>query len=91
MSDGMSDMHWDEQHVTEHIEVPALTKQVGGDHYKDMHIQPVEFIVANNIGFLEGNVIKYICRHHNKNGADDIKKAIHYCELLLDLYYGEDK
>jgi hypothetical protein len=56
-----------------------------------MKIQPVEFITANNLGFLEGNVVKYICRHHAKNGAEDIKKAIHYCELLLQTKYGESK
>ena len=67
----------------------ALTKQEGGNHYKDMAIQPVEFITANNLGFLEGNVVKYICRHHAKNGAEDIKKAIHYCELLLQTKYGD--
>jgi len=66
-----------------------LKKQEGGNHYKDMAIQPVEFITANNLGFLEGNVVKYICRHHAKNGAEDIKKAIHYCELLLQTKYGE--
>jgi hypothetical protein len=66
-----------------------LDKQEGGNHYKDMAIQPVEFITANNLGFLEGNVVKYICRHHAKNGAEDIKKAIHYCELLLQTKYGE--
>ena len=66
----------------------ALDKQEGGNHYKDMAIQPVEFITANNLGFLEGNVVKYICRHHAKNGAEDIKKAIHYCELLLQTKYG---
>jgi hypothetical protein len=65
----------------------ALDKQEGGNHYKDMKIQPVEFITANNLGFLEGNVVKYICRHHAKNGAEDIKKAIHYCELLLQTKY----
>ena len=66
-----------------------LQKQVGGDHYASMNIQPVEFITANDLGFLEGNVVKYICRHHAKNGAEDIKKAIHYCELLLQTKYGE--
>ena len=90
MSDGMSDMVWEEEHIEEHIDIEALTKQVGGNHYKNMRIQPVEFIVANELGFLEGNVIKYICRHHAKNGANDIKKAIHYCELLLQLQYGEN-
>lgn len=69
----------------------ALDKQEGGHHYKDMPIQPVEFIYANNIPFLEGNVIKYICRHANKNGAQDIKKVIHYCELILELRYGEKR
>ena len=69
----------------------ALKKQIGGSHYADMAIQPVEFITANNIGFLEGNIIKYVCRHHAKNGAQDIKKAIHYCELLLQTKYGEIK
>ena len=67
----------------------ALSAQVGGDHYKDMKIQPVEFITANDLGFLEGNVVKYICRHHAKNGAQDIKKAIHYCQLILSTKYGE--
>lgn len=69
----------------------AFNKQEGGDHYKNMAIQPVKFIVANELGFLEGNVVKYICRHHAKNGAEDIRKAIHYCELLLETKYGEKK
>jgi len=69
----------------------ALSKQVAGTHYKSMAIQPVEFITKNSIGFLEGNIIKYVCRHHAKNGVDDIKKAIHYCELLLETKYGESK
>ena len=68
----------------------ALNKQVGGKHYASMKIQPVEFITANELGFLEGNVVKYICRHHAKNGAEDIKKAIHYCELLLQTKYGDN-
>jgi len=67
----------------------ALTKQVGGNHYASMKIQPVEFITANNLGFIEGNIVKYICRHHAKNGAEDVKKIIHYCELLLATKYGE--
>ena len=63
-----------------------LAKQVGGSHYKDFKIQPVEFIVANNIGFLEGNAIKYICRHKAKAGRQDIEKAIHYLEMILAEY-----
>lgn len=65
-----------------------LEKQEGGEHYK-LPIQPVEYITKNNIPYLEGNVIKYITRHRNKNGAEDIRKAIHYCEIILQLEYGE--
>ena len=83
MSDGMSDEMWEIKDES------ALAKQVSGDHYKNMVIQPVEFIVHNEIGFLEGNVIKYVARHKHKNGADDIRKAMHYCELILSLQYGE--
>jgi hypothetical protein len=68
----------------------ALDKQEGGNHYKDMVIQPVEFITKNNISFLEGNVIKYVCRHASKNGKQDIEKAIHYLELIKELHYGND-
>jgi hypothetical protein len=69
----------------------ALSSQIAGTHYKDMPIQPVEFIQKNHIGFIEGNIIKYICRYKNKNGAEDLKKVMHYAELLLELEYGEDK
>ena len=64
-------------------------KQIGGNHYSDMSIQPTEFIMKNNIPFAEGNVIKYVCRHISKNGAEDIKKAIHYLELILENKYNE--
>jgi hypothetical protein len=62
----------------------ALDSQIGGDHYK-LPIQPVEFIYKNQLDYLRGNVIKYVTR--KKNGAEDIRKAIHYCELLLELEY----
>ena len=68
----------------------ALSTQVAGDHYKNAAIQPVQYIHANGIGFFEGNVIKYVTRHRAKNGAEDIKKAIHYLNLLLELEYGEN-
>ena len=71
------------------ISEEPTSRQVGGNHYASMKIQPVEFITANNLGFLEGNVVKYICRHHAKSGAEDIRKAIHYCELLLQTKYNE--
>jgi len=79
MSDGMTEMYKDN----------ALAKQEGGSHYKNMIIQPVEFIVKNNLAFLEANVIKYVCRHRNKNGIEDLNKAIHYLELAKELYYGK--
>lgn len=65
----------------------ASAIQVGGAHYKDMAIQPSEFIHRNRIPFLEGNVIKYVCRHKAKNGRQDIEKAIHYLNLLLEWEY----
>lgn len=64
---------------------PSLNKQVGGSHYKNMVIQPVEFIEKNSLGFCVGNVIKYICRYKNKNGIEDLKKAKHYLEILIDM------
>ena len=66
----------------------AMARQVGGNHYKDFKIEPIEFILANNIGYCEGNIIKYICRHAAKGGVQDIDKVIHYCELLKELKYG---
>jgi hypothetical protein len=72
------------------ITLSALDKQVAGVHYKDKGIQPIVYIHANNLGFCEGNVIKYVTRHKDKNGAADIKKAIHYLELLLELEYKDE-
>lgn len=69
----------------------SVDTQVGGDHYVSMPIQPVEYIHKNGLGFLEGNVIKYITRHGAKGGAVDIRKAIHYCRLILELEYGESE
>lgn len=62
-----------------------LDVQVAGTHYKDMKIQPVEFIHANGIGYFEGNVIKYVSRWRTKGGKADLEKAKHYIELLLQL------
>lgn len=63
----------------------SLNKQVAGNHYKDLLIQPVEYIHANGIGYFEGNVIKYISRWRKKNGIADLEKAKHYIELLIEL------
>lgn len=68
----------------------ALSTQEGGSHYKDKAIQPVEYCHANGIPFMEGSVIKYVTRHRSKNGAADIRKAIHFCQLILELEYGNN-
>lgn len=68
----------------------ALDIQQGGNHYKDMKIQPVEFIMQNQIPYCEANAIKYLCRWRVKNGIEDLKKAKHYIEILID-EYGDDK
>jgi len=64
-------------------------KQVGGDHYKSMVIQPSEFINRNNIPFAEGNAIKYLCRHKQKNQKEDLLKAKHYIDMAIDRDYPE--
>jgi len=61
----------------------AFKHQEGGSHYKDMKIQPTEYILANNLGFCEGNVIKYVSRYQKKHGVADLKKAVHYLEILI--------
>lgn len=66
---------------------PVLSYQIGGSHYSKLAIQPAEFIHRNNIGFLAGNVIKYVVRHKDKNGVEDLKKARHYLNMLIDLEY----
>ena len=63
----------------------ALEKQVSGNHYKDKGIQPIVYIHANNLGFCEGNVVKYVTRWREKGGEADLRKAIHYLELLIQL------
>lgn len=66
----------------------ALNKQVGGSHYREGAIQPIQYIESNKLTFSEGSVVKYITRHRNKNGAQDLLKIIHYVELILEMEYG---
>ena len=73
------------QRVLDSLKDTALATQVGGSHYKDMPIQPVEFITKNKIGFLEGCVIKRVCRWRAKDGLQDLRKAIHEIELLIEM------
>ena len=63
----------------------ALDVQVAGDHYKKMAIQPVEFIHKNGIGFCEGSAIKYLTRWREKGGIEDLKKARHFIDLLIEM------
>jgi hypothetical protein len=64
--------------------VAPSERQIGGDHYKQFAIQPSEYILKNNIGWLEGNAIKYLSRWKQKGGRQDLEKAKHYVELLLE-------
>lgn len=69
----------------------SLSEQIGGTHHKGFKIQPVEFIYANNIPFCEANAIKYLCRWRNKNGKEDLLKARHYIDLLIEMEYGKEQ
>lgn len=66
-----------------------LISQVGGNHYSKLAIQPVEFIHANQLNFLEGCIVKRICRHRSKNGKQDLEKIIHEVQLLIEMEYPE--
>lgn len=65
----------------------ALDTQVGGNHYKNLKIQPIEYIMANNLNYCQGNAIKYLTRYKDKNGLEDLKKAKHYIDILIQLEY----
>ncbi len=63
--------------------------QVGGTHYAEMAIQPIDFIMKNGLSFAEGNVVKYVCRHRTKGGREDLLKARQYIDFLLQQHYPE--
>ena len=69
----------------------AYDKQIGGTHYKKMKIQPSRFVIENRLLFPEGNVIKYICRHQYKGGKEDLDKAKHFIDMIIERDYGEQK
>ncbi len=62
----------------------ANDRQEGGDHYQSKAIQPWDYIISNNIGYLEGNIIKYVSRYKEKHGLEDLKKARHYLDKLIE-------
>ena len=61
-----------------------MREQIGGTHYSDLAIEPIDFITANNLGFCEGNIVKYITRWKAKNGIEDLKKARWYIDFLIE-------
>ncbi len=63
----------------------ALRRQIGGDHYRETAIQPIEYVLSNGLGFCEGNVIKYVSRWKTKGGVEDLLKAKHYLEFLIEM------
>lgn len=64
---------------------PANSRQVGGAHYRAMKIQPWDYITANGLGFCEGNILKYITRWRGQHGVEDLRKARHYLDKLIEI------
>ena len=92
MSGGMEEA-MREQKESWHDHAPPMVKrsikaQHGGNHYQKMKIQPIEYIIANQLDYLSGNIIKYASRHQSKGGADDIRKIKQYCDFILESQYG---
>jgi len=58
--------------------------QIGGSHYKNLEIQPIDYILGNQLGYCEANVVKYVSRWQSKGGIDDLRKAKHYIDFLID-------
>ena len=67
--------------------VNPYDKQIGGSHYLKYKIQPSKFVIENELLFPEGSVIKYICRHRFKNGKEDLEKAVHFIEMIIERDY----
>mgnify|MGYP003109847232 CR=1 FL=1 len=80
--DNMSDQEWDKK-----IDALASKRQVGGDHYKKLAIQPAEYCFKNKLNNLESEAVGYITRNRFKGGKQDIEKAIHTLQLLLEYEY----
>ena len=69
----------------------VYNKQIGGNHYKKMKIQPSKFVIENKLLYPEGSVIKYILRHQDKGGKEDLEKAMHFIEMIIERDYSEEK
>ena len=68
----------------------AFEKQTGGNHYSKLKIQPMDYALANNLNYAQANALKYITRYKDKNGKQDLEKAIHCIELLMDYEYSRE-
>ena len=70
------------------MDIPSLANanQVGGEHYRNKAIQPWDYIVSNNLGYLEGCVVKYVSRYKEKGGMQDLEKAAHYLQKLMEVH-----
>lgn len=75
-----------EQDISALTSQPSATShQVGGDHYRDLAVQPIDYIHRNGLGFIEGSVVKYVTRWRKKNGVEDLRKARHFLDLLIEM------
>ena len=75
----------------EQVRQSAYDKQEGGSHYKKLAIQPMQYALTNKLDYAQANVVKYVTRHADKNGKEDLLKAIHNIELMIEHYYGVEK
>ena len=75
----------------EKVRQSAWQKQEGGSHYKNLKIQPMQYALENKLDYAQANVVKYVTRHKEKNGKEDLLKAIHNLELMIEFYYGDEK
>jgi hypothetical protein len=75
----------DDSPINKTAEEKASETQIGGSHYSNMAIQPIEFIHKNKLSFIQGNIVKYVCRYKSKGGIEDLDKAKHYIDLLIEL------
>lgn len=70
--------------IAEDVNMSAKDTQVGGSHYQKLAIQPIDYILQNHLGYCEANVVKYITRWKDKNGVEDLQKAKHYIDILIE-------
>lgn len=79
---------WEHTTILKENTETALAHQEGGQHYKNMAIQPIEYCQKNQLRYCESNVVKYVSRHREKGGMEDLRKAIHNIKLLMEIDYG---